>query len=200
MNQPLQDRYAEALARRSPDRAGCPSPDELQRLADRSLGETDRLRLFDHVMACADCHREYAMLDAVEAGKPRRAAPRLFALAATLLLAVGVSLLWRATRPGGEVVRGDEFTVQLLAPDPGVVPANPRFAWRGGSVGSTYRFEILQEGGVPLYGVLTTDTSLVLPDSVNLLPDVEYRWWVQVIELGRTQAASDFRRLRTAAP
>ena len=198
MSEPLQDRYAEALAGRSRDRAGCPAPEELQRLADRTVNEPERLRLYDHVMACRECHREYALLASIEAGRPRRAAPRWLALAATLLLAVSAGLLWKALTPGQDpgLIRGDAASIDLLAPDADAVVPDSRFVWRAGAPGATYRFEVLQEGGVSRYAVLTTDTALVLPDSVSLVPGTDYTWWVQIVELGKTQAASAFRRFR----
>ena len=57
----LSELYAEALARRA-DGAGaaCPPPEQIFALAERTLPEAERLRLFDHIMACEDCRREYA--------------------------------------------------------------------------------------------------------------------------------------------
>lgn len=62
----LRELYAHAMG----TRAGCISPGEMLALIQRQGGEQYRLGLLDHVMACAECRREFDLLRAVdEAGQ-----------------------------------------------------------------------------------------------------------------------------------
>ncbi len=201
----LRAAYARGLREREPgERADCVAPGELLALADRTLPEADRLRLLDHVMACRECSREYALLDGiVVAGSPRRPILRAgLALAAALLLAVGVGVLSRSLgRPGTDTIRGGETVVHLVSPDDRIAPGGvPEFIWRSAGEGARYRFELLASGGDPIVVQETADTTLRLPAGVALEPGRDYDWWVRATGADGAQAASDLRRLRITAP
>ncbi len=205
-NPPVAELYARAVAARSGgDRSGCPSPEELVALAVGRLPGRDRLRMLDHVMSCAACGREYALLDAVAASEPPRRWSRgiPLALAATVLLALGVGVVWRVSSRthGSDAVRGEEGAIRLLTPAAGArVPDRPVFAWGAAGAGVRYRFELLPVGGDPVYAVEITDTTLTLPDSVRIEREVEYLWWVRAHLPDGRQAASAVGRFRLASP
>jgi hypothetical protein len=206
MNPRLAALYARAVASRSGgDRGGCPAPEELVALAERGLAAAERLRLLDHVMSCASCGREYALLDAVTASSVRpswlRGIP--VALAATVFLVIGVGLVWRINSRNQETdaVRGGENFIRLLSPAAGArVPDRPGFSWSATGARVWYRFELLPAGGDPVYAVEITDTTLTLPDSVKLASDVEYLWWVRARLPDGRQAASAVGRFHLASP
>ncbi|HSG81504.1 MAG TPA: hypothetical protein VLC48_04580 [Gemmatimonadota bacterium] len=49
-------------------RPHCVGVDELLELAERQAAAGRQLRLLDHVMSCAECHREFALLRSLRAG------------------------------------------------------------------------------------------------------------------------------------
>ncbi len=199
MNDPrLSALYAEALARRA-DGAGaaCPSPEQIVALAERTLPEAERLRLFDHVMSCKECRREYALCDAaVSTGRPLRKRI-IWALAATLVLAAGVTLARRLSFDDGRL-RGGGSEVILVSPaEAAAFPSAATFVWRSTSAGAEYSFELLDPKGDPVYRTLTSDTMAVLPDSVRLTPATSYRWWIRSRLPDGTESVSALRRVQT---
>ncbi|HEV8600402.1 MAG TPA: zf-HC2 domain-containing protein [Gemmatimonadales bacterium] len=200
MNDPrLSELYAEALARRADGgRTACPSPEQIFALAERTLPEAERLRLFDHVMACEDCRREYALADAaVRPGRPSRKT-LIWAIAATLALVAGVSLVRRTSFDAGRL-RGGGNEVILLSPAEAEVLSVPAtFAWRPTSAGAEYSFELLGPSGDPVFQVLTSDTIAVLPDTVRLTTGATYRWGIRSRLPDGSESVSSLRSVRAA--
>jgi hypothetical protein len=200
----LRAAYASLLARRGTGRAGCPGPEEIDALASRRGPEAARLETLDHVMSCSECKRELDLLRSVlRAGTPAdRVRPRLLALAATLALAAGAILVWRAaSRPAAGPLRGSDNPVVLLGPADGASLAEPPvLVWRPveGAVG--YRVEVLDRTGAIVATGLGPDTLLRLPADALAPADSAYRWRV-VAEL-RTggSISSNIRRLRVTTP
>ncbi|MFL5447862.1 MAG: hypothetical protein ACJ8AP_10445 [Gemmatimonadales bacterium] len=199
----LQELYAQALARRSAAAEGCVSPEELLALVRKQGDEARRLQVLDHVMGCEACHREFELLRALEAAgggsrEPttvrsisRRIMP--LALAASVLLAIGVGLVMRNTE--SDITRGGGPALVLLTPPAEVAPAQPvTFSWRSSAGTQRYRLELLDRNGVAVFSQLTPDTSLTLPAEL-LQPGSTYRWWVRDATPG-SHAASSLRALR----
>ena len=204
MNVPrLQELYAQALARRSEPAEGCVPPEELLALVRQQGDEARRLQTLDHVMGCQACHREFELLRALEAAgggsrEPatvrsisRRIMP--LALAASVLLAIGVGLVMRNRE--GDNIRGGGSALVLLAPAAEVAPAQPvTFSWRPFRGIQRYRLELLDRNGAAMFSQLTPDTSLTLPAEL-LQPGATYRWWVRDATPG-SHVASSLRALR----
>ena len=202
----LKDAYQAHLARTRTDRTSCPSPETIQALVRREGDETARLATLDHVMSCRDCRAELDLLRTVEeagvragavAAPPRRRWMMPAALAATLLVAVG---LGRAVlRPADDTVRsGDAARVELVAPGAQVTAGSPvSFAWRPVDGASRYRLEVLNESGDLAIEAETHDTSLVSDSAARLAPG-QYQWWVIALSPG-PGPRSELRRLRVAA-
>jgi hypothetical protein len=200
----LQEIYAQAMARRR-DALACVSPEELLALIRREGPEARRLEVLDHVMSCQACHREFELLRSLESagarsgGKlqarsiGRRLAP--LALAASLILAVGVGLLVRERNQRGDTTRGAGQGVVLLAPATDLPPAETiTFAWRPVAGAERYRIELLNQAGSVVFTQLTPDTALTLTSRL-LQPDTAYRWWVRDATPG-AQRSSTLRPLR----
>jgi hypothetical protein len=201
MNDPrLSELYAKALARRADGAsADCPPPEQIIALAERTLPEAERLRLFDHVMSCEDCRREYALCDAaaLHPGRPLRKT-LVWALAASLVLAAGVTLVRRTSFDAGRL-RGGGNELILLSPAEGEALSFPaRFAWRPTAPGAEYSIELLGPSGDPVFQVLTSDTVAVLPDSVRLTPGATYRWGIRSRLPDGTESVSSPRSVRAA--
>lgn len=206
----LEELYAQALARRSSATASaCVSPEDLLALVRREGTEEHRLEVLDHVMGCQECHREFDLLRAIEtAGRRsaggeqvsrigRRVVP--WALAASLLLAIGVGLSIRNRSGIGDTTRGGGEKLALVSPPPEVAAGQPiTFAWRPLDGVHRYQLEIMDLDGKTVFSQATGDTTLtVRPD--QLKPPFSYRWWVRDLTPG-SQLVSPVRPLRLRAP
>jgi hypothetical protein len=191
------------------DRSGrCVTPEQLLALIRREGTEAQRLEILDHVMACDACRRELDLLRAVEqagiemgagAATGRRFHWRRFAplaLAASVLLAVGVVLgVWRSG-DSPDIPRGGGAAVLLLAPPERISVNQPvTFAWQAVPNAHQYVFELLDTGsGATALSRTTSDTVVVLqPDQV--LRGRQYQWWVRALTPAG-ELASPMRDLR----
>lgn len=202
MNERLQRMYGELVARRAPaDRTGCPSPEELLRLAERRVPEASRVPLLDHVMACAQCRPELDLLRSIVAAGERSRPARMpmLALAASLLVVAGAALLWQTLRPGRPMQRGGGpgAEVVLLAPGPGAALADPpALVWQRVPEAIRYRLELLDAEGGVVARWSTEDTATAVPDAGVLRDGAEYQWWVRAELTDNTQRRSEVRRFR----
>jgi hypothetical protein len=215
----LRDLYQHAIdARASGPRAACPEPERLLALARREGSEEERLRTLDHAMSCSDCMRELELLRAIEQAGAGSSGPRIvtarstplswrralpLALAASLVLAVGISLRERGTkvRPD-DVERGDGASLVVHGPSERTVDRTDSLAiaWSPVSGASRYVVEVLDDAGRAVLTQPSSDTLLVLRDLRSLAPGREYRWWVRTDDAGGGQVRSPLGRLRIAAP
>jgi hypothetical protein len=174
----LQRLYRQAVARRSGTRTDCVSLDRLENAARLIGPEPERLATLNHVMTCPHCQREFGLFQTL--APPSRTPSRTWlvvGLAAGIVLAVaGVFLL--KPRPDREIIRGGELGIVLVAPS-GRTPAGPAFIWHRVADVTGYRFELLAEDQSLLFSAATSDTSLILPDSVVLQTGREYTWWIR---------------------
>jgi hypothetical protein len=198
------------VARGAPDAATCVSPEAILAVVRREGSEDERLTTLEHVMSCSACHREYEWLSAVDraaiesggvpAGAVRGAwwRARPLALAASLLLAVGLGLLVsRVLSKGPELERGGAGDIVLVSPPPDAAPAGPiTFAWHALPEASGYVLEVQRPDGSVAFTDTTTDTTATLTEPSRVLPEAEYRWWVREATDGAEPRASAFRALR----
>ena len=211
----LRELYQQALAARGGgDRQRCPTPEAILALVRREGPEEERLATLDHVMACDACRREFDLLRSIEvageeaAGARPPARGRLpfswrhtipYALAASLLVAIGLGVRDRGRVPdGGEIARGGSEGVTLLAPAAtGVAAGAPLvFAWRPDPGARRYLLEVLDADGRAVVSESTSDTTFTLRDASRLAPDRDYRWWVRAVGDGGARRASPVRPLR----
>ena len=203
----LQELYAQVLARRDrePGSYACVSPDDLLALVRREGTEERRLEILDHVMACNQCRRELALLQAIEAAgaalePSSRHSPKIWnrwkplTLAASVLLALGLGIAVRQRSSSDDISRGGE-AIQLLAPPLEVPSGQPLvFVWHPLVGARRYRVEILDRADAVVFTRETPDTTISVPAD-RLRPGVDYRWWVRDATPG-AQRASPLRRLR----
>ena len=181
----LQEAYQAAIASRgSTSRTRCPSAEDLLALVERSGPEEARLQTLDHVMACADCHREMALLQAIHAAQPRRALimPRHWLAAAGLLIALGAgTLLTRSVFVSGrpDLVRGTpaegEESVGIVGPTALPPGGLHTLTWHSVPRGMQYTVEVLDPDGRLLYSKQTSDTVA----TVGPLSSAPASWWVR---------------------
>jgi hypothetical protein len=208
----LRDLYGKAMAH-GPGAPGfraasCVTPEQLLDLVRREGSEESRLRTLDHVMACPSCRHEFDLLRAVEqAGVESGARPpsvrwqwqRMtpIALAASLLLALGVTIALNRAGERPDQPRGATGGVTLLAPATQVSAQEPiTFVWRPVRHANRYVLELLEGsgGGKMVLSRETSDTAMVL-DSTLLQPGAQYQWWVRAVTPAG-ELASPLRPLR----
>jgi hypothetical protein len=203
----LQELYTQALARRDlePGSGECVPPEDLLALVRRDGPEERRLEILDHVMTCNECHREVALLQAIETvgaaiERPSRQQLKIWdhwkplALAASLLLAVGLGVAVRERSLSDDITRGGE-SIQLLAPPPEISAGQPLlFVWHPLAGALRYRVEILDRRDAVAFTAETPDT-LMRVSADRLRPGGDYRWWVRDATPG-AQRSSPLRRLR----
>jgi hypothetical protein len=203
----LREIYGGRLAARRPARrAGCPSLESLQALARRQGPEEERLRILDHAMSCADCRAELDLIRSIErAGRDLAATERPAgrrwlvpaALAASLLLAVGLGRLALAPPSEEDVVRSGSgaAAVALVSPAAGATAGKPLlFAWRPVPGATSYRLEVLSPSGEVAVEAETADTA-VAPEAARRLAPGDYQWWVSALGAPGLPR-SELRRLR----
>ena len=208
----LRELYARTLTRGAKsvaNRSGqCVTPEELLELIRREGTEERRLRILDHVMTCEACRGELDLLRAIDqAGQEIGAATapeRRFqwarftplAMAASLLLAVGLVVgVWRSEE-SPDVPRGGPSAVALVAPAEHIAGDQPvTFVWRPVPNAHQYAFEILEAGsGNSVFSQTTADTVLVL-QPLQLRGGRDYQWWVRA-RTAAGELASPMRPLR----
>jgi hypothetical protein len=72
----------------NPDRAGCPGPEVLKRIASHEMPLAEAEKWLDHVTSCSPCYRDFSEL---QAGYRRRRMRTALAIAASILIVVGVA-------------------------------------------------------------------------------------------------------------
>ena len=193
----LRELYRKGLDRdagsSSPGAPTCVTPEQLLALVRREGAEESRLRTLDHVMACSSCRREFDLLRAVEqAGVESGARPGArwqwqrvvpIGLAASLLLALGVTIVLNRAGERPDHLRGAPAGVTLLAPAAQVAAQEPiTFVWRPVRHANRYVLELLEGngGGATVLSRETSDTTLVL-DPKLFQPGAQYQWWVRAV-------------------
>ena len=72
----------------NPDRAGCPGSDVLKRIAYHEMRLPEAEKWLDHVTSCSPCYGDFSQFQAVH---QRRRTQRLLAIAASILIAIGIA-------------------------------------------------------------------------------------------------------------
>jgi hypothetical protein len=175
----LREAYEELMRRRAPGgRVGCPAPDAILSLVERRGGEDVRLVTLDHVMACVECRRDLDLVrtaaGAAQAtvGAERRpwsswSAPvRAFALAATVVIAVGLGIYMR-TSDTTPVMRGG---AELSLHEGRRLAEGTLVSWRPAAGATRYDVAVIDADGRQVLRRSLTDTSFVLVDSIASAP------------------------------
>ena len=72
----------------NPDRTGCPGSDVLKRIASHEMPLAEAEKWLDHLTSCSPCYREFSEL---QAGYRHRRMQTILAIAASILIVVGVA-------------------------------------------------------------------------------------------------------------
>ena len=164
-------------------------------LADGTLDAASRARALTHVATCVHCRRAVAsvaeaLLDGpitheIEIVEGRRHPGRhLFRIAVPLAAAAIVLLLvWSPARDNASAHRGDQAaaagSVPVLLGPIGTVARASQLRWSSVAGADRYRMTLFNAQGVVVYETQVSDTLVVLPDSVRLVPGQPYLWKVE---------------------
>lgn len=203
----LKQLYQRATAR-SGGGASCPDAETLALAAGGDLEESERLALADHLAACSDCVAEYRLLappraeetdGEVRPFRPRPAAWRIAAIAASLVLASGITAavwLGGATDPPAPSDRGAQPTGARVEPADGARLASPpgRLAWEPSGAARRYRVVIFDAESTPVWeSAEVGEASLALPDDLRArLRDGRFYWRFTTIGDGGPRESQTF--------
>jgi hypothetical protein len=120
------------------------------------------------------------------------------ALAATLLLAVGVGRT--LLRPADDTTRGGPGSaLVLVSPGAEATAGDPLvFTWRPVAGASRYELELLDAGGGVAAAAATADTTASPTAAAGLAPG-DYHWWVRATTADARSLRSPIRPLRLTA-
>jgi hypothetical protein len=168
--------------------SACVSPEALLALVRREGPESVRMQTLDHAMTCAACLRDYELLRGIErageeSGATKSALRRIWglaplALAASVLLLIGIGVGYERLAEGPDVPRGGSEGVVLFAPPLAVASSSEvTFTWASVPNAQSYQLELLGSNNSAVISRVTRDTVVVLP--AGQLRPGEYRWWVR---------------------
>ncbi len=208
-DQEIKQAYKRILEKhREDDRAECVTPEAILSLVEGEDEEEARLRTLDHVMACPACQEDFELLRTLARNRPmekvsRRPAiqftPQRLALAASLILALGIGSIWWGSQAAGPgpVMRGDGGELELISPARGeVLEAGLTFVWHSVPGAFRYDFELLDSGGDVVFQESTPDTALVVEGFAPDEGSAELSWWVTARTGEGSQVSSPMRSLR----
>ena len=72
----------------NPDRTGCPGSDVLKRIASHEMPLAEAEKWLDHLTSCSPCYSDFSQF---QAAHQRRRTQRLLAIAASILIAIGIA-------------------------------------------------------------------------------------------------------------
>lgn len=199
----LRQGYEELLAGRSPaDRAGCPSPDALLELVERTGAEEARLATLDHVLACAWCRPELDLLrasadaasaavrESERASRGVRRIPRALAMAAGIVVVVGVGLIARdQAGDRAATLRGTRAAIVLATPERRADGAL-LLRWTSQADAARYRVELFTTAGATVADAVVTDTSYVVSPAVMSNATTALSWMVTAIRADGAERSS----------
>jgi hypothetical protein len=210
----LREAYAELIAARAPtNREACPSPDALLALVEREGNEDARLATLDHVMGCARCRADLDLLRAAtdastqvaggsasdEMVSPARRGARRWpvrplAVAAGIVVVIGVGVISRGAGDERPQLRGGAAPLTLLGPerasDGGVL-----LRWRSVTDAPRYRVEVYAPSGTTVAeGIVSDTTFLVSSATLAGRPDT-LSWMVTALRADGGEVRSTLGRI-----
>jgi len=188
--------------------------DVLAAYLDRALPAAERRVAEDHLAECVTCRDELVDISKLVADRARvRRWPRLatpVAAVAAAAIAFAVVGPWRAA-PGPRAARDDPMrestlvdgasrrAVAVVTPAEGdtVTPGTLRFAWHSVAPNATYLLNLADETSV-VWTKDLSDTTIALPDSVQLKRGRSYNWWVDALAADGQATTSGVMQFRTS--
>jgi len=192
-----------------------PTPECLDELAvadfvDGTLSGERRATVMSHVAACAHCRSVIRATAALVADESvAREAPheqrrsRMWPMAGIAVAAAAAIVFMAMPRSEGPTLREPAVT-NAIAPvtltPKGAVSDAGQFVWSRVPTAERYRLRLHRADGSVFWSAETTDSSLVLPDTIRLVPRETYYWRVEAQTEWRRWVVSDMTQFRIERP
>ena len=188
------------------------SPEVLAGYLDDALPAEERRQAELHLASCGECRLELAEVRALEPrhtgirapswlnSDVRMSRPVLISLAAAAALLLVVAI--PRDTPTPSTVRSGSRTNPLLEivsplPSEPVVPP-VTFVWRNAGPGASYSLTLQREDGRLAWTSSTADTSIAVPDSLELGSGRTWFWYVDALLPDGQALSTGVQRLRTS--
>lgn len=176
---------------------------EIAAYLDRRLSLADRDRAEAHMAECPICRDEIvrARMLTRKIARPKRflVSGGVIAVAAAILIVALPALRQRDLFPTGEKQRASESTSALIAFQPvgGTSVKAVHFVWSASAGAVSYRLTLSGENGIPIWTESAIDTSLTLPVTVRLHPELRYYWIVDALLANGMTRSTGLREFQT---
>jgi len=189
----------------------CPDEFVLADFVDGRLSPEARAPVVAHLLTCARCRGVVTATSgfaadaaALSRGAGRRWRRWSLPLGLAAAAALVVLLLPRGADDGSSPGLREPTDTSVVAPLPiaprGAVPRVDRLVWSSVPRVERYRLRLYTGDGDVLWTKETTDTSVTLPNSVVLSPQVTYFWKVEAQTEWKRWVASDLVEFRLGGP
>lgn len=187
----------EPIATRHPD------SEEIAAYISGGLSAGQRETVEAHLAECRECRAEVTTARRLLRSPVRTRGFLVASLAAAAVLVVAVFMprshseptdLERDADPGA----GPAIVVVSPAAGHPVRRAGLSFTWRSQSGDPRFRFTIADARGEKLWSQDTGDTTIALPDSLQLVPGATYFWYVDALDTAGLAVSTGPRALRVA--
>ena len=186
------------------------TPEIIAAYADGALDPGERVATDKHLARCAECRRELASVADLVATAPPAQRLRRWPVAAAGLAAAALAfvLVPRAfppsSRPTERATGPNASSIEIVAPAANGLfglagPAgSATIVWRRLELGAMYRVTVADTTGATRWTTQTTDTSVVVPDSVRLAPGGRYYLYLDALRSDgwSVQGRREFRTAR----
>ncbi len=175
------------------------SPEILSGYLDAHLSSEERRQAELHLAACDQCRAELAEVRQLQRRHGRRWLLPLAPVAAAAAVLLAIVLPRRAPTPSElRVGAGAEPPLGVVSPLPstGVAPGAITFVWRSAGPGASYTLTLQAADGRVAWTSTTTDTVLVLADSVSLNAGSTWFWVADALLADGRSRSTGITRLR----
>jgi hypothetical protein len=171
---------------------------EIAAYIDHGLPSSRRDEIEDHLARCAACRDNVVQAQALISRSDRS---RRFAKGVTLVLAaagialVAIPSLRTSSTPDRDAMRaGENDSIMKVYGPIGEVSRPPsRFAWGPLQGALSYHITITTIAGASVWSGSSTDTTIVLPAGVTLVPGQRYLWAVDAVTSEGTSHSTGLR-------
>jgi anti-sigma factor RsiW len=174
------------------------SPEVVSGYLDAGLSAEERRRAELHLASCSECRKELAEVRQLQRRHSRRWTVALVPVAAAAAVLLAVVLPRRASTPS-ELRAGSNTEAPLGVvsplPSPEVAPGAITFIWRSAGPGASYSFTLQAADGRVVWTSTTTDTVVVLPDSVSLSTGPTWFWAADALLADGRSRSTGIKRL-----
>jgi hypothetical protein len=168
------------------------SSEELSAYLSNTMNTVEREDVERHLVACTECRAELIEGQRAVANIPQKKLVNRpwygiagLAAAAAILVAVWphdetALTTQRVERNNPPLSPAAAVTIVSPAPDGRLEASSRSFTWRRDD-GSSYKITVTDETGRSAWSQTTPDTTIALPDTIQLIPGGRYFWYVDAL-------------------